>query len=387
MTCEEVAFTSIPCTLFHVMNEDLKKITVTPGEGSTVTIAGEIPFSYLEKHRATALKKLGQNVEIDGFRKGHVPEAQLLEHVGEMNVLGEMAERTLGEVYPQVVKEHKLEVIGYPNISLTKLAKDNPLGFTAEVAVVPEFELPDYKQIAGEMNKEKESKDVTDEDVAKQIEEIQRQKMAYDRMQANAAKDGADDKAADPEEAPIESEEDFKKLPLPELTDEYVKTLGQPGQFETVDDFKTKMREHLTIEKDRDVDARHRAKITDAVIEKTEIGLPHILVEAEMNQMFAQMQDDLTRAELKMDDYLTHIKKTKEDLITEWAPAAETRAKLQLILNEIAKKEEIVPDAEAVNAQTKELLERFKDADEHRVRLYVASVLLNEEVMKGLEAK
>jgi hypothetical protein len=41
-----------------------------------------------------------------------------------------------------------------------------------------------------------------------------------------------------------------------------------------------------------------------------------------------------------------------------------------------------VPDAEKVNEQTKELLERFKDADEHRVRLYVASVLLNEEVMK-----
>jgi hypothetical protein len=56
-------------------------------------------------------------------------------------------------------------------------------------------------------------------------------------------------------------------------------------------------------------------------------------------------------------------------------------------LNEIAKKEEMVPDKDAVETQTKELMERFKDADEHRVRLYVASVLLNEEVMKSLEAK
>jgi len=82
---------------------------------------------------------------------------------------------------------------------------------------------------------------------------------------------------------------------------------------------------------------------------------------------------------------LSHIKKTKDDLKAEWTPAAEKRAKLQLVLNEIAKKEEIVPDAEKVNEQTKELLERFKDADEQRVRLYVASVLLNEEVMKSLE--
>ena len=88
-----------------------------------------------------------------------------------------------------------------------------------------------------------------------------------------------------------------------------------------------------------------------------------------------------------MDDYLTHIKKTKDDMKAEWTPAAEKRAKLQLVLNEIAKAEKIVPNAEAVNDQTKDLLERFKDADEHRVRLYVASVLLNEEVMKKLEEK
>jgi FKBP-type peptidyl-prolyl cis-trans isomerase (trigger factor) len=103
--------------------------------------------------------------------------------------------------------------------------------------------------------------------------------------------------------------------------------------------------------------------------------------------MFAQMEDDLKRSELKMDDYLAHIKKTKEELAEEWKTAAMKRAQLQLVLNEIAKKEELVPDAEKVTAQTKELLERFKDADEHRVRLYVASVLLNEEVMKGLESK
>ena len=101
--------------------------------------------------------------------------------------------------------------------------------------------------------------------------------------------------------------------------------------------------------------------------------------------MFAQMEDDLKRAELNMDDYLTHIKKTKEDLAAEWKPAAEKRAKLQLVLNEIARKEEMSPDIEKVNEQTKELLERFKDADEHRVRLYVASVILNEDVMQKLE--
>jgi FKBP-type peptidyl-prolyl cis-trans isomerase (trigger factor) len=89
---------------------------------------------------------------------------------------------------------------------------------------------------------------------------------------------------------------------------------------------------------------------------------------------------------LKMDDYLTHIKKTKEELEQEWEPAAIKRAKLQLVLNEIAKQENLTPDMEKVEEQAKVLMERFKDADQHRVRIYVASVLLNEEVMKKLES-
>ena len=115
--------------------------------------------------------------------------------------------------------------------------------------------------------------------------------------------------------------------------------------------------------------------------------LPAILIDSEINQMFAQMQEDLDKSELKMEDYLKHIKKTKDELKTEWTPAAQKRAKLQLVLNEIAKKEEIVPDAELVKKQTAELLERFKDADETRVKLYVASVLLNDTVLKSLEEK
>jgi FKBP-type peptidyl-prolyl cis-trans isomerase (trigger factor) len=98
------------------------------------------------------------------------------------------------------------------------------------------------------------------------------------------------------------------------------------------------------------------------------------------------MQEDLDRANLKMDDYLTHIGKTKEDMAKEWEPAAVKRAKLQLVLNEIAKAEKLEPDMEKINEQAGVLMERFKDADVHRVRVYVASVLMNEEVMQKLES-
>lgn len=371
----------------HSHTVDFKTaFTVEKLPHSQVKISGELPYVELASERNAAIVALGKNVELDGFRKGHIPTPVLEKHLGEMTILAEMAERAIAHAYPHIIETHEIEAIGHPKIELTKIAPENPLGFTATVAVIPTFELPDYASIAKNINKNRPSDTISDEELAEKIKDIQRQKAAYEKLQAKAA---AKAEAGTEEEPAVETEtaSETTDEPLPELTDEYAQTLGQPGQFTTVADFKTKLREHLEIEKKQHNSAKHRADITDGIIAKTNIDLPQILIDSEINQMFAQMQEDLDRANLKLEDYLTHIKKTKEDLKNEWTPAAETRAKLQLLLNEIARKEEITPDIEQVNTQAKELMERFKDADEHRVRLYVASVLLNEAVMKSLETK
>lgn len=365
-------------------------VVVEKQPGSLVVLTGELPFSALEKHRKGALEVLGKEIAVDGFRKGHVPENVLVRTIGEMPILTEMAERALRDHYPQMIIDNELDVIGYPQISITKIAKDNPLGFSITVAVVPEMTLPDYFGIAKELNKSKESKEVTDEDVEKQANDILRQKVAYERLQQKAqpseghvhTEDCDHDAEKKEETVPLENEKD---IPLPELTDEYVKTFGKEGQFTGVEDFKNKIREHLTIEKARDVDSRHRAKITDTIVDKTIMDIPKVMIDAEIGQMFAQMQDDLERAQLKIDDYLTHVKKTREDMVNEWTPSATKRAKLQLVLNEIAKKENILPDSERLEQEVSNLMQQHKDADEKRVRVYVASVLTNEEVMKKLE--
>lgn len=363
------------------MTDKKYTIEIKKNDDSTVTMTGEIAYETLAKYRKAAIEHIGKDIKIDGFRPGHIPENVLIERVGEMAILSEMAERAMAKAYPEMVKEQGLDVIGYPQVQLTKLAPENPLGFTLTVAVVPEVKLPDYKKIAADLNKKKESTEVTDEEVQKQIEDILRQKSAYERLQKKAA-DKKEGDAPEAEEAPIEKEED---IPIPELTDELVKTLGQPGQFESVDDFKAKIKEHLAIEKEREVTSKHRAEITDAIIEKSEMVLPKVMVEAEMNQMFAQMQADLERAQLKFEDYLEHIKKTKEDLQKEWTPSAEKRAKLQLVLNKIAEAEKIEPDAGLVDHEVEHLMEQYKDADEARVRVYVSSILANDAVMKMLE--
>ena len=389
-------FRTLPTTMSdtsnHTHNINWKDaFTLEELPDSQVKITGELPYAELASERTAAIVALGKDVQLDGFRKGHVPTPVLEKHIGEMNILSEMAERAIAHSYPHILAAHEIDAIGHPQIEVTKIAPENPLGFTATVAVVPTFTLPDYEAIAKEVNLAKPTSDVTDEDLEAKIQEIQKSKRAYDRMQELSKKAEEEKAEGNDEEAKQTMEEVEKKVekdndaPLPELTDEYVKTLGQPGQFENVEGFKTGLRTHLETEKAQEVAAKHRADITDAIIAKTEMTLPQILIDSEINQMFAQMEDDLKRSDLKMDDYLAHIKKTKEDMAAEWKPAAETRAKLQLILNDIAKDKDIKPDADEVNAQTEQLLERFKDADQHRVRLYVTSMLLNEATMKHLE--
>jgi trigger factor len=378
--------------------EELKTITLLKLPHSEVKLEGEVPYSYLAKYRAHAVEHVGSHLELKGFRKGHIPEAVLIQQVGEMALINDMAEHALEDAYRDMVTHFKLDVIGHPKVSITKLAKDNPLGFSITVAVMPDVTLPDYKKIATKINAERESKEVTEEEITKQIEEILRQKVAYERLQSKAAKKAGAEKQKEamhgetvlptPETVEEKSaeEDDSAEIKLPELTDEYVKTLGQPGQFESVADFRSKIKEHLTIQKAQDVDARHRAKITDSIIEETTVDLPQIMIDAEMNQMFAQMEEDLARAQLKMDDYLGHIKKTREDLMKEWEPNAGKRAKLQLVLNQIAKEESITPDPSLVDHEVSGLLERYKEADEARVRVYVTSVMTNDAVMKMLES-
>jgi len=380
----------------HTHEIDFKTaFKVTKKAGSRVVISGEIPFSELTKERSAAIKALGKNIEMDGFRRGHVPEAMLVAKIGEMTILSEMAERALAHFYPHIVEAHELEVIGYPKIEIIKLAPENPLEFSATVAILPAVTLPEYKKIATAINKKKESLTVTDEEINKQIEQIMRQKMAYERLQNKAAKNTeAKEVAIDTEttdlptpQSETDKEEEFNPATaaLLELTDEYVQTIGQPGQFATVEDFKTKLREHISIEKAQNVTAAHRAKITDEIIADTAIELPSILTESELGQMFAQMNQDLAQSNMKMEDYLAHIKKTEAELKAEWTPAAEKRAKLQLVLNEIAKAEDVKPNMETLEAQVKDLLAQYKDADPMRVRVYVASVMQNEAVMKLLE--
>jgi trigger factor len=373
----------------HSHDLDFKTIfRIEPRPGSLINITGEVPYAELEKERAAALRVLGERIRLPGFRPGRVPEAMLIKHVGETTLLSKMAELAIAHVYRRIVEAHALDPIGRPDISLAKLAPGNPLGLSITVTVVPAVSLPDYKALAGAINSKKEDVAVTEEEVDTAIANILRRQNDDEKLRKKAAASKAEAAApaiAAPETAKEETGE--KETPRPSLTDEIARSLGTSGQFANVDDFKTKLREHLTLEKTRVAVARHRESLTDAIIAGARLELPELLVESELAQMLAQMESDLALAGVKLDDYLSRLKKTRDDLKREWRQAAERRATLQLVLNEIAKKEKVKPTPEDVEATVAAFRKRHRNADERRIRLYVASVLTNEAVLRFLEAQ
>ena len=105
------------------MNINIKKLPK-----SEVEIEGEIEVEIFESYFEKALKKIGENIELPGFRKGKAPKNVLLSNVKEIQILEEMAEMALGEHYPKIIKKEKIEAIGRPEIYIIKLARNNQIG-------------------------------------------------------------------------------------------------------------------------------------------------------------------------------------------------------------------------------------------------------------------
>jgi FKBP-type peptidyl-prolyl cis-trans isomerase (trigger factor) len=99
------------------------------------------------------------------------------------------------------------------------------------------------------------------------------------------------------------------------------------------------------------------------------------------------MESDIAQIGLKFEDYLKHLNKTVVDLKKEFRNDAEKKAKLGLILNEIARVEKIVADEEQVAKEVAAILEHYKDADPERARMHAENVLTNEKIFQFLESQ
>ncbi|OHB15223.1 MAG: hypothetical protein A2431_01920 [Candidatus Zambryskibacteria bacterium RIFOXYC1_FULL_39_10] len=353
---------------------------------SEVEIKVSLPADFLVSARKKAVGLYGESIEIAGFRKGHIPENIVLEKVGEAKILEEATDILLREHFAKIMEQEELDIIGQPKISITKLAIGNPVEFKATFAVMPVFELPDYRALAksasAKATADKEEKiEASDKEIEDVLLQIRKNKAHFDWHEAHPDEKPARH-ASQGDAGGGHNHAEIKDEDLPELNDEFAQ---KAGNFKNVDELKEKVKENIIAEKKIRNAEKIRASIIEELVKNTKIELPEILIESEINKSLAQMKDDIQRMGGKFDEYLTQAKKTEEELRKDFRESSEKKAKVQLIFNKIAEVEKLEPNKEILENEIKEVMKHYPDASETNARIYVTTILLNQEVLKLLE--
>jgi trigger factor len=160
-----------------------------------------------------------------------------------------------------------------------------------------------------------------------------------------------------------------------------VQSLG----LESVEKFSEGLRANIKNEKALRAREKRRAEILEELTKRSTIKYPAILREYELDDMEARLKADLERMGGTFEAYLAQVKKTREQLREEWKETGNKRAQVRLLLSEIARKENIDADQDALEREVKHAQEHVPNADPQALRAHIAHALKNEATLKFLE--
>ena len=312
----------------------------------------EVPFEELKPSLDKAYKKIAQQINVPGFRRGKVPPTVIDRQVGRAVVLDEAVNEVVPQKYAEAMQEHSLEPLAQPEIEVTKFEDHETLEFTAEVDVKPDFELPAYDALEAKVD----DIELSDDEVAEQVEALRErfgslvdvERAAADgdfvTIDLTAAKDGETveggevsgmsykvgrggmleglDEAlvgmAAGDEKTFASElvggdligeavdvtvkvTAVQEQELPELDDEFAQLASE---FDTVEELTADVKERLGRGKRLEQAAAARDAVLEALLEKVTVPLPETMVTDELNSRRESVEQQLMYAGLTMEKYL-----------------------------------------------------------------------------------
>ena len=422
----------------QVNKKDLEKSQIE----LTVELSAEEFAPYIEK----GAQKVAEQVKIEGFRKGKVPMDILKQKIGEMTILEEAANIAIHKTIDEAVEKNTMErqAIGQPQVNITKLAPDNPFEYKVIVSILPTITLGNYK----DLNLKPEEAKIDDKEIEKALHDLQEmraQEILVDREAKDTDKVIVDVKMFT-DKVPLEDgdhkdiaiilgknyfvpgfdkniigakagdERDFELVypedhhqkaiagkmvefkvsvksvyerQAPELNDEFALFF----QLKDMADLKKNLKESLLHEKQHNVDLRNESELISKIVDDAKFGdLPGVIIESESRNMLMELEQSVTRQGGKFEDYLNHLKKTKEQLIFDLLPNAIKRVKSALIIREIAVIEKIEVTHEDIHEKIDELEEQYKGNQEIEKMLheegyhtYLSNILTNEKVIAKLK--
>lgn len=419
------------------------KIKIKKLPQSTIELEVEIVPEVFEKFRKKAILELGREIEKPGFRKGKVPEKIVEQEIDSETVLTESARLAIESNYKKVIIEKKLEPISQPKIQILKLAPDNPFRFRATFSVLPEIELPAYKELASKIEKKRTL--VKDSEIEETLKWLQKSSPSLKEVLRSAQKGdfveitfsspgikngekqkdafilgkghlvpGFEDKllamnAGEEKKFFIDFPSDFinkdlagkrvrfevkmeavKKTEERQIDDQFARSLGG---FNDLEALKRNIRQRLKLEKEIAEAQRRKEEILSAIEKDSKFEIPQVLIEAEKQKRLQNLkQKALKELNLSFKEYLEKIRKTERELLDFFEKEAEKAVKRFLILREISKRERISVSEEEIKREVDDTLSRFsnlrntlKNIDLDRLKRYTEERIKNEKVFQLLE--
>lgn len=358
----------------------------------------EVPFEELKPSLDAAYKKIAQQINIPGFRRGKVPPMVIDRQVGRGTVLDEAINEVLPQKYIEALQENDLQPLAQPEIEVTKFEDNETLEFTAEVDVKPSIELPSYEGIEAEV----EDVTVSDDDVDEQVKALRErfatltdvERPAADGdfvvLDLKAVKDGEVVEGAEVtgmsyqvgrggmvegldealvglsagEDKTFSSElvggdqvgeaveiqvsiSQVQEQELPEFDDDFAQ---QASEFDTIEELSADVRERLGRGKRLEQAAAARDAVLEVLLEKVSVPLPESMVTDELNARRQNIEQQLAYAGISMEKYLEDEEQTVEEFEADLDRRVRDAVAAQFILDEIAKKEELGVDQQELSS-------------------------------------
>lgn len=386
-------------------------------EKNQVTLKIEVEAERLEKALDRAYRKLVKRINIPGFRKGKAPRWIVENYVGKPAMVQEAVDELVPEAYADAVKEQNLEPIDMPKLEIIQAEAGQPLVFKASVEVKPEVKLGQYTGLVVK----KPPVEVTEEEVNARLEALRQRYAKLVTVEDRGAEMGDlviidFEGTADGEPVPGAKEENFpltlgsktlvegfeeqlvgarpgetreiritfpsdyrveslrgrevlfqtkvkeiKKKELSPLDDEFAKDVSE---FETLEELREDVANSLKRTKEQRANEAVKEQAIKQAVDQAEVELPEVLVERQARSLMQELEEALKVQGLDLEEYLAMNGSKREELEGRYRQRAERMVKTDLVLEAIARKENLVATDEDLDNEIKEMATSFQQEPE-----------------------
>ena len=382
-------------------------------EKNMVKLVIEASAEEFEAGLNAAYNKNKNKISVPGFRKGKAPRKMIEQLYGSQIFFEDAANEIIPDAYADAAKESGLDIVSQPKVSIEQLEAGKPFIFAAEVAVRPEVELGEYKGV----EVTKADAEVTDADVEEELKKVQDQNSRTVSVEDRAVKDGdmtvidfegfIDGEAfeggkgenypltigshsfidtfedqiigmniGEEKELNVTFPEDYhaenlkgkpatfkvtvkeiKEKQLPELDDDFAQDVSD---FDTLAEYKDDLKKKIAERKESEAKAKKESEAIEKVVEAAKMDIPQAMIDTQVNRMLEDFAMRLQQQGLSVEQYFQYTGMTADKIMEEMKPEAVKRIKNSLVLEAVAKAENIEVSEEEFEAELQKMADMYK---------------------------